>query len=103
MHVVCCMLCVYCLVGLGEVSGFLPFLSVASWLVCYTHVFPCNGPRLPCTLGNAHCKAIQWSFADTGCSGALGYIANVNSSVLCGEDKCCNAFLEQVRKNACYS
>ena len=36
------MSCVYCLVCWGEVSGFLPFLSFDSWLVCYTRVFPCT-------------------------------------------------------------
>ena len=43
MCVICCVL--YVLVGMFGLlrlgSRFLSFLSSASWLVCYTHVFPC--------------------------------------------------------------
>ena len=40
----CCMPCVYCLACWGGGSRLLSFLSIASWLVCYTHVFPCHMP-----------------------------------------------------------
>ena len=32
--------------GLFVLRGGAAFLSVLSWLVCYTHVFPCNTPCL---------------------------------------------------------
>lgn len=40
-----CVVCINCLVYWDEVTGFLSFLCITTWLVCYITRFPCT-----CTL-----------------------------------------------------
>lgn len=37
-----CVVCINCLVYWDEVTGFLSFLCITTWLVCYITRFPCT-------------------------------------------------------------